>query len=136
MPRLLPAIALICLSIPGRAAQAREFQVRLLKGSEREGVWGTKEFQVRVSASGRLRYLEVRGRQVLDQAAALYGWPFPRDSKRPMRLVQGDASPAGRPWLNPPEMTTRDENGKRVFRFRYAIAHKKVLAGQELCAVK
>lgn len=136
MRQLLIVTTLVGLSLAARAAQAREFRVRLLKGDERNGVWGTKEFQVRVSDSGRMTSLKVGGREVLRQVAAFYAYPTPPDSKRAIRLIQGDASPGGRPSLAPAEMTTRDENGKRIFEFAYVIAHKKVLAGRPLCDVR
>lgn len=136
MSRLLPAIVLVCVSLSGRAAHAREFRVRLLKGDERNGVWGTKEFQVHVSASGRLRYLKVGGREVLRQVAALYAFPKPPGSRRSVRLIQGVASLEGRPCLAPPKMATREVDGKRVFEFRFVVAHRKVLAARPLCDVR
>lgn len=116
-------------------SQAREFEVRLLAGTEPDGIWGTKEFQVNVSALGLVRHVKVHDREVVWQAAALYTSPVPPGGTQGVRTVQGEGFGEQGLSVEPPRMLTRDEKGTRIFEFEILVASKKVLDGKPLCHV-
>jgi len=128
-------LALLAASVLTRPSLAREFEARLLEGSERNGVWGTKEFQVHVNELGNLRRVKVGGKEIISQAAALYTSPKPPGSNKGIRTVQGEGYGKRGLTVEKPEMTTRDENGKRVFEFGLLVANQQVLDGRPLCRV-
>ena len=126
--------AVVCL-LPCRA-QARAFEVRLLKGTEQNGIWGTDEFQVHVSSLGVLRHVKAHGKELIWQAAALYTSPLGPGQKKPPRTVQGEGVGARGLTVKPPQRTTRVENGVRIFEFEHLVANRKVLGGRDLCRVR
>jgi len=130
------ALCLLWLPILGVSLEAREFEVRLLKGNEKSGYWGTDEFQCYVNSLGVIRHVSVRGTKVFRQAAALYTLPYPPDAKKAVRTVQGEGGKGRGLTVEPPEMSTRDERGTRIFEFRHVVANEKVLDGEPLCEIK
>ena len=138
MKRRILFVALLAISLMalGRhPAFARAFEVRLLKGTEKDGVWGTEEFQVSVNALGVVRHVTVRGKELVGQAAALYTSPVPAGAKEGVRTVQGEGIGDRGLTVTPPTMETRDDRGKRLFTFRHLVANKKVGDGKPLCRV-
>ncbi len=113
---------------------ARAFEVKLLGGTERDGVWGTSEYQVRVTRFGSMRSLKVHGREIMSHAGALYTSPI-SSSGKPVRTVQGEGIGARGLTIEEPERETYDRRGTRVFRFRHKVAKPNVLDGQTLCLV-
>ena len=127
---LLVVVALTGLS---QSAFGRAFEVRLMKGTEKDGVWGTDEFQVSVSSLGTVRHVIVKGKELVWQAAALYTSPVPAGAKEGVRTVQGEGIGDRGLTVMPPTMETRDDHGHRIFTFRHLVANKKVLDGKPLC---
>lgn len=113
----------------------RAFEVRLLKGTEQDGVWGTDEFQVSINSQGSMRNVAVRGKRLIGQAAALYTSPVPPGERQGVRTVQGEGVGERGLTVTPSQMECRNERGKRVFIFRHLVANKKVLDGRPLCQV-
>lgn len=136
MRRLLAiaALTLACVCVSAPRAEAREFEVRLLSGGKSSGVWGTKEFQVRVTREGALRRLKLHGHSILP-VAALYTSPKPPGSKGGLRVVQGESGNRTL-TLKPPPMKTWDEKGKRFIEFTHIIANKRIMEGRPLCRVR
>ena len=128
-------LVVAALTVVSQSAFARAFEVRLLKGTEKEGVWGTDEFQVSVSSLGVVRHVTVRGKELIWQAAALYTSPVPAGAKEGVRTVQGEGIGDRGLTVTPPTMETRDDRGRRVFTFRHLVSNKKVLDGRPLCHV-
>ena len=88
---LSSAKLMICLcGVSLMSGEAREFEVRQLKGDPKNGIWGTKEFSMHVSALGVIRYVKVNGRELVWQAAALYTRPVAPDGRKGLRTVQGE----------------------------------------------
>ena len=114
---------------------AREFEVRLLNGTEQNGTWGTKEFQVNVSSLGVVRHVKVCDKEVIWQAVALYTSPVPPGGAEGVRTVQGEGMGERGLSVEPPRMVTRDENGSRIFEYEILVANKKVLDGKPLCKI-
>jgi len=133
-PRLL-LLATACLLFLSTVAFARAFEVRLLKGTEKDGIWGTDEYQVAVSWLGSMRNVTVGGKKLLYQAAALYTGPVPPGAQQGLRTVQGEGFGERGLTVQPPEMGCHDDHGRRVFTFRHLVANKKVLEGRPLCRV-
>lgn len=134
-PKHLARLTLLIAGVLPHVAVAREFEVRLLEGNEQRGVWGTKEFQVHVNDLGNLRNVKVNGKEIIWQAAALYTSPKPPGSEKGVRTVQGEGYGKRGLTVEKPEMTTRDENGKRIFEFELLVANQQVLDGRPLCRV-
>lgn len=135
MPRpllLLPVIAGLCF-LPA-AAFGREFEVRLLKGTPADGVWGTGEYQVALNSQGSLRHVSVRDTKLL-VLAALYTSPVPPGAERGLRTVQGEGFGQRGLTVQPPQVESHDNHGRRVFTFRHLVANQKVLGGRPLCRV-
>ena len=127
-------LAFLAILVPA-AGFGRAFEVRLLKGTERDGLWGTDEFQVSVNSQGAMRRVAVRGKELVWQAAALYTSPVPPGTQSSVRTVQGEGVGERGLTVTPSPMDCRDEHGKRVFVFRHLVANKKVLDGKPLCQV-
>jgi hypothetical protein len=125
---------LLALILPA-AGFGREFEVRLLKGTEKDGLWGTEEFQVSVNSQGALRHVAVHGKELIWQAAALYTAPVPPGKQEGVRTVQGEGVGERGLTVTPSSMDGRNEHGRRVFTFRHFVANKKVLDGKPLCQV-
>ncbi len=138
MKRLCLAVLafVICAAALSRDACARAFEVRLLKGDEKNGAWGTDEFSVNVNALGLVRHVAVGGKELVWQAAALYTSPVPSGETEGVRTVQGEDLGGRGLTCAPPTFETRDERGARVFLFRHRVANKKVLGGAPLCDVR
>jgi hypothetical protein len=137
IPRAAFAAALAaCLALAAFEAHGRAFEVRLLKGKEADGVWGTDEFEVSVSPSGVVRHVKVRGVELVWQAVALYTQPVPPGASEGERTVQGETPGKSGLSLAPPTWTTRDENGMRVFEYEHLVANTKVLDGKPLCRMR
>ena len=126
--------ALLCLFCCG-VSRARESEVRLLSGTEQNGVWGTQDFQVNINALGLVRHVKVYDKEVVWQAAALYTSPVPPDGAAGFRTVQGEGLGNRGLCIEQPRMTTRAESGARIFEFDILVANTNVLAGQPLCKV-
>lgn len=124
-----------CVLVLPAAAFARAFEVRLLKGTEKDAVWGTDEYQVAVSWLGTMRNVTVGGKKLLNQAAALYTSPVPPGAEQGLRTVQGEGFGQRGLTVQPPEMKCHDDHGRRVFSFRLLVANKKVIEGRPLCRV-
>ena len=138
MSRKIPSTLLIlglCLMLRQPEAQARAFEVRLLKGTERDGVWGTDEFRVSVNWTGVVRHVIVKDKELIWQAAALYTFPVPPEGGPAPRTVQGEGSGNRGLSIEPPKMECRDEKGKRVFTFHHQVSSKKIHDGKPLCNV-
>jgi len=129
-------VAFACLAALCRQGVGREYEVRLLEGTERRGVWGTTEFRVSVNELGVLRHVTVRGDVVLKQAAALYTSPIPPGEKSGIRTVQGEGFGARGLTVQEPSMQTRSERGRQIFEFRHAVANQAVFDGKTLCEVE
>lgn len=114
----------------------RDFEVKLLSGSERDGVWGTSEYQVRVNSQGVMRYLKVRGRELLFQAAALYTSPCPPGDTKGIRTVQGEGVGDRGLGVKPPSVERGTNRGMRTFRFCHEIAKPAIFDGETLCNVQ
>ncbi|NUQ64756.1 MAG: hypothetical protein HUU20_20020 [Pirellulales bacterium] len=135
MPRL-PLLLLMTASlwfIPA-VAFSRAFEVRLLKGTEKDGVWGTDEYQVSLNSLGGLRDVAVQGKKLLF-LAALYTSPVPLGAEQGLRTVQGEGVGQRGLTVQPPEMKSREDRGRRVFQFEHLVANTKVLEGRPLCRV-
>jgi hypothetical protein len=128
-------ILLFALLAVSQTCFARAFEVRLLKGTEKDGVWGTDEFQVSVSSLGVVRHVTVRGKELVWQAAALYTSPVPAGAKEGVRTVQGEGIGDRGLTVTPPTMEAREDRGRRIFAFRHLVANRKVLEGKPLCRV-
>jgi hypothetical protein len=128
-------VAVLSASLVPSVGLGRAFEVRLVKGTEENGVWGTDEFQVAVTPQGTVRHVAVRGRELIQQAAALYTAPIPPGGKEGVRTVQGEGFGERGLTVAPPERDCRAEGGKRIFAFRHAVANKLVLDGKPLCQV-
>jgi len=113
----------------------REFEVRLLSGNERDGTWGTSEFEARVNAMGVVRNVKVQGKELIWQAAALYTSPVPPGGNEGIRVVQGEGSGERGLSVEPPTMECQADRGRRVWTFRHLVSSKKALEGQPLCEV-
>jgi len=135
MARYLRVVALFTL-VQWHSALARDFRVRLLSGSERDGVWGTSEYSARINWLGLVRDLRVHGREVMPRVAALYTFPLSPDGKKSIRTVQGEG--VGRRGLSivPPKREMSERRGARIFRFRHQVAKPDVLRGETLCEVE
>ncbi|NOZ20024.1 MAG: hypothetical protein GXP25_02940 [Planctomycetes bacterium] len=133
--RALLIVAALFLLCP-HDVWARDFEVRLLKGTEKNGVWGTEEFQVSVNWAGTVRHVVVHGKELIWQAASLYTYPVPPDGGPAPRTVQGESGLDRGLSVAPPERECRDDNGKRVFLFRCKVSNRKVLDGKPLCDVR
>lgn len=118
-----------------RGVAGRAFEVKLLDGSERSGVWGTEEYRVRVTDQGALRDLSAHGKQVMRYAGALYTSPFPASGSKSIRTVQGEGVGERGLTVEPPERRTYERRGARIFRFRHQVAKPAVFDGQTLCEV-
>jgi len=116
-------------------AFAREYEVRLLRGTERSGVWGTGEFEVAVNEYGAVRMVKVGGAEYFSQAAVLYTSPVPPGAANGIRAVQGEG--VGARGLGPekPTMRTSQAGGGRVFEFETVIARPEILDGAPVCRV-
>ena len=128
-------LALLGLFVLQGTAGARAFEVRLLEGNEQTGTWGTDEFRITVQASGLMRHVQVRGREIVDRLAALYTFPIPPGEAKGLRTVQGEGYGDRGLSMAAPTVTTRDEAGTRVFEFRHVVGNGKVLGGRALCNV-
>jgi hypothetical protein len=133
-PRLILLVT-ACLCFLPTAAFARDFEVRLLKGTEKEGIWGTGEYQVALGQLGALRNVTVAGKKLLSQAAALYTSPVPPGAQQGLRTVQGEGFGQRGLTVQPPDMESHDDRGRRVFTFHHLVANTKVLGGRPLCRV-
>jgi len=129
-PAVVFGLLLLCAPVP-----AREFEVRLLSGTETDGVWGTVEFQLSVRSSGLVRELKIGERELIWQVAALYTHPVAPDGTEGVRTVQGEGYGERGLSLTPPAMRRRAEGGKRLFEFDHLVANKRVLDGAPLCRV-
>ena len=116
-------------------AHGRAFEVRPL-GEKKSGIWGTDEFSLSVSRAGVIRYVKVRGKEVIWQAAALYTAPVPPDQKKPLRKVQGEGTDTRGLGMKLPTMRTRDEDGKRIFEFDHVLATSQIMDGRSLCNIR
>jgi len=134
MARYALALALL-IGLGPRGAAGRAFEVKLLDGTERSGVWGTEEYRIRVTDQGALRDLMVHGKQVMRYAGALYTSPFPASGSKSIRTVQGEGAGERGLTVEPPERRTCERRGVRVFRFRHQVAKPAVFEGQTLCEV-
>ena len=120
---LLSALAVsVCLG--------RDFEVKLISGSDEAGVWGTTEYEVAVNKAGVMRYLKVRGHELVWQAAALYTSPIPAGSEKGIRTVQGEGG-----WGKTTRLLCADRKGVRTFRFRHILAKPAILKGQVFCEI-
>ena len=127
-------LAVVVLCAHAETACARAFEVRLLSGSEQDGVWGTDEYAVRVNSYGAIRGLKVAGREVV-WLAALYTSPLVPGGKKGLRVVQGEGVGERGLSIKPPSRETWDRGGVRVFRFRHELAKPAIAGGRALCQV-
>jgi len=132
-PVLLCLVSLLILAHPS-GAHGRAFEVRLLKGDEQNGVWGTDEFQVAVNKFGVLEHVIVRDKELVRHAARLYAFPVPPGGGPAPRTVQGEGGTRALS-VEPPTMETHDEKGTRVFVWRCRISRKDIFDGKPLCDV-
>lgn len=132
-PRLFSWVT-VCLCLLPAAAFGRAFEVRLLDGAEKQGTWGTDEYQVAVNSLGALRDVTVHGKKLLS-LAALYTSPVPPGEQQGARTVQGEGMGQRGLTVERPEMQSYDDHGRRVFTFRHLVANTKVLEGRPLCRV-
>jgi|ETNmetMinimDraft_26_1059896.scaffolds.fasta_scaffold01154_7 hypothetical protein len=128
---------MVCLcGVALLTGEAREFEVRLLKGDGKNGIWGTKEFSMHVSALGVIRYLQVNGKELIWQAAALYTRPVAPGAEQGLRTVQGEGFGKRGLTMAAPLRKTESQHGKRIFEFTHQIAKPQILEGRTLCEVK
>jgi len=126
-------LALVALGVAD-VCHGRAFEVRLLKGDERNGTWGTDEFRVVVNPTGVLRNVTVHEKEIIWQAAALYTSPVASDGTSP-RTVQGERWGQTGLSVEPPVMQAWADHGKRIFTFRHKVSNRKVYDGLPLCNV-
>lgn len=128
---------LLALALGVGSAWGRAFEVRLLKGDERNGVWGTDEYSVRIGALGNLNQLTVGGQEIAS-VIALYTSPVPLEAAEGagVRTVQGEGVGDRGLTCQPPEMTGSEQDGRRRFEFHHLVANKQVKDGAPLCDVK
>ena len=126
---------ILALCISAGSVYARAFEVQLLDGSERDGVWGTEEYRVRVTRLGVMRSLEAHGREILWHAGGLYTFPFPSGVGKAIRTVQGEGVGDRGLTIEEPARESSERRGAKIFRFHHNVAKKAVLDGQTLCQV-
>ncbi len=133
MRHIVWCCALFALSIFAVESRAGAADLRQLDPANPE-IWGTDDFQLAISNQGTIRAVQVKGKEVIAQALALYTFPVPPGTEKSVRCVQGEGFGAG-PGGEQPKPQVREEDGKRIFEYDRVIGTSQILEGHPLCKV-
>ncbi|MBT3381805.1 MAG: hypothetical protein HN742_05660 [Lentisphaerae bacterium] len=128
-----PVIWLLLACLP--CLHGREFQVRRI-GEPKANLWGTDEFQMKVTPLGTVRHIRVGDQELVWQGIALYTFPYAPGGKKPVRTVQGEGYGSRGLSVEAPDVSDRDIDGTHVWELTHLVATKTVLGGRPLCRVK